>query len=759
MEVKALLGETRLLTLTGSGGCGKTRLSLQVAADMLEHYSEGVWLIELAPLANPVLVPQAVASVLRVREEAGKPLTQTLEEFLKAKTLLLLFDNCEHLLTACAQLADTLIRACPHVQVLASSREGLGIAGETIYRIPSLSLPDLRQTPTPSSLDAYEAVRLFVDRAMAALPAFAVTNANAPAVASVCHRLDGIPLAIELSAARVRSLSVEEINSKLDNRFRLLTGGNRAALPRQQTLRALIDWSYDLLNAQEKTLLCHLSVFAGGWTLAAAEAVGTGTDVEAWEVLDLLMSLTDKSLVVAERSDEYTRYRLLETVRQYARDRLVESGESDVVRTKHQDCYLAFAEEAKTHLIGVEQGQWLERLETEHENLRSALDWSCVEQTAEESLRLCGALWRYWRTRGYLSEGRERCERALAMPNAQEWTPRRATALNGAGNLTCTQGNYVSARVYQEESLAIRREIGDRSGISDSLHDLGNAVYASGDYALARAYFDESLTIRKEIGDRRGIAYSANGLGNVAYEQGDYTSAGAYYDESLTINREIGDQAGIGNSLNNLGNVAFEQGDYASARVFYDESLVIRREIGDRVGIGNSLNNLGNVVYAQGDYASACAYQEESLTIRKEIGDRRGIAISLNGLGNMAYKQGDYASARIYLEESLAISREAGDQAGIASSLEGFASVAARDSKLEQATALWGAAAALREQIGAPMPPNERESYEREVAEAWQVLGEEAFSTARAAGVAMTNEQAIEYALSGGNIEKIFVKE
>lgn len=421
--VETLLDKTRLLTLTGSGGCGKTRMALQVAADVLENYPDGVWLVELASLADPALVPQTIAQALSITEEPGKPLAQTLPQALKTRRLLIVLDNCEHVLDACARLVDTLIRACPTLKVLASSREGLGIAGETVYRIPSLSLPDLKHTATPSSLSMYEAVRLFVDRAVAALPAFVVTNQNAPALASLCHRLDGIPLAIELAAARARSLSVEEINNKLDNRFRLLTGGSRTALPRQQTLRALIDWSYDLLNGQERTLLCRLSVFAGGWTLAAAEQIGAGSSatakgIEDWEALDLLTSLADKSLVLVQTQGEATRYHLLETVRQYARDRLTESGESLTVRARHSDCFLTLAEEVRSKLRGSEQGQWLDVLEEEHDNLRQALTWYGEDledaEAEEKGLRLGVALQRFWGVRGHLSEGRERLGALLA---------------------------------------------------------------------------------------------------------------------------------------------------------------------------------------------------------------------------------------------------------------------------------------------------------------------------------------------------------
>jgi predicted ATPase/class 3 adenylate cyclase/Tfp pilus assembly protein PilF len=748
-EVKTLLGKNRLLTLTGSGGCGKTRLGLQVAAEVLENYPNGAWLVELAPLADLTLVPQAVASVLGVREEAGKPLVQTLVETLKVKRLLVVLDNCEHVLDACARLVDALLKNCPHVRVLASSREGLGIAGELTYRIPSLSSPDPRQAVTGESVGQYEAVQLFIERALFHLPTFAVTNQNAPALAAVCHRLDGIPLAIELAAARVRSLSVEEINSKLDNRFRLLTGGSRTALPRQQTLLALLEWSYNLLNEEEKALLYRLSVFAGGWTLEAAEAVGIGPNVEDWEVLDLLMSLVDKSLVVAEQEHGHTRYRLLETVRQYARYRLLEigEGESEAVQERHRDFFLAMAEAAEPNLAGPEQGEWLNRLEAEHENLRAGLEWSLKEGNTTEGLRFCGALQRYWMIRGYLSDGREWCKRSLERAEAQERTRERAKTLNGAGALAYYQGDYASARGYHEESLTIQREIGNRKGIAASLNNLGNVANAQGDYASARTYHEESLVIEREIGDRNGIAASLNNLGNVANAQGDYASARGYHEESLAIRREIGDRQGIATSLNNLGNVAHNQGDYASARHYWEESLAIRREIGDRQGIATSLNNLGYMANIQGDYASVRGYLEESLAIRREIGDRKGIAASLNNLGLVAYHQGDYTSARGYLEESLTIKREIGDQRGIADSLEAFAGLAADQENPERAARLSGAAEALREEMGLPLAPNEKEEYDRDVAQVRQGLGEVAFAAAWEEGRAMTMEHAVEYAL------------
>jgi predicted ATPase len=535
-EIKSLLAKTRLLTLTGSGGCGKTRLSLQVAAEMLEKYPDGIWLVELAPLADPSLVPQTVASVLGVKEEVGKTLTQTLREYLKPKTLLLLLDNCEHLLDACARLTDTVLTHCGHVQMLASSREGLGIAGEQTYRVPSLSLPDPKQTLTPEILSQSEAVQLFLERATLIESTFVLTPQNAGSVGQLCVRLDGIPLALELAAARVRSLSVEEINARLDNRFRLLTGGSRTALPRQQTLRALIDWSYDLLNEQEKALLCRLSVFAGGWTLAAAEAVGAGEVIEDWEVLDLLTSLADKSLVVAEQSEGQTRYRLLETVRQYARDRLRESGEGEAVQERHQAFFVVLAEETEPQLRGPEQQLWLERLETEHDNLRVALEW----RGDEASLRLAGALERFWYVRGHFSEGRAWLGSAFSATAGLGRTAMRAKALNGAGALASSQGDYVSTRTLHEEALAIQRELGNRRGIANSLSGLGSVAKDQGDFALARTMYEEALALRRELGDRWGIAYSLESFAALTSVQEQAQRAARLWGAAQALREAIG---------------------------------------------------------------------------------------------------------------------------------------------------------------------------------------------------------------------------
>jgi predicted ATPase/transcriptional regulator with XRE-family HTH domain len=439
-EVVALLGRVRLLTLTGSGGVGKTRLALVVAGDLVDQYPAGVWLVELAALAEPGLVPGTAAQILGVREEVGRPLTASIADHLKEKRLLLVLDNCEHLVAACAALASALLRTCPHLHILATSREALEVAGEHRYRVPSLPVPDLTHLPPPERLVESAAVALFLARAQERRADFALTAQNAQAVAQVCVRLDGIPLAMELAAARVDSLSVEGIAARLDNRFRLLTGGARDALPRQRTLRATLDWSYDLLSEPEQALLDRLAVFAGGWTLAAAEAVCVGEGVEGWEVLDLLGSLVNKSLVQTEEAGGEVRYELLETVRQYGQERLAVAGGAAAVRDRHLAWCLALAEKAAPHLTGPEQGGWLTRLETEHDNLRAALV-SARETGADElGLRLAAALSHFWYIRSYCSEGRGWLEAALAR-GGSAWPTARARALNGAGNLARQQGD------------------------------------------------------------------------------------------------------------------------------------------------------------------------------------------------------------------------------------------------------------------------------------------------------------------------------
>jgi predicted ATPase/DNA-binding SARP family transcriptional activator len=710
--LKGYLQDTRLLTLTGTGGVGKTRLAIQVAQEVIANFPEGVWFVDLSSLFDAKVVPQSIATVLGVREQPDKTLLTSLGDYLQQKHLLLILDNCEHLLDASAVVIDALLQRCASLQVLTTSRQPLGLTGEATWQVPSLALPSASSLSAASwdmvSMMQYEAIQLFVERAMLASPTFRLHPQNVRAVAEVCTRVDGLPLALELAAARVRALSVEQIAVRLEDRFHLLTGGSRTALPRQQTLRALIDWSYDLLTEAEKSLLVRLWVFAGGWTLEAAEQVCAGEGIEAWDVLDLLTALVDKSLVGYEEQEGQARYHLLETIRQYARDRLVESDASEKWRLMHRDYFLNLAEAASRKLMGPEQGQWIQRLEVEHDNLRTVLDF-CLDAPdgVQTGLQLAGALQRFWMIHGHLSEGRERLSAMLARPEAQEHTQVRSKALNGLGSLAWMQG----------------------------------------DYAAARSLYEECLTLNRELGDKQGIAVSLGNLGLIALEQSDYPAARSLQEESLAIKRDLGDKHGIASSLMNLGNVIGEQGDYAAARSLYEECLTLNRELGDKQGTAVSLGNLGLIALEQSDYPVARVLFEESLTLRRELGDKHGIAISSGNLGLVAIKQKDYPAAHVYVQECLTLNWKLGDKRNTASVLECCAVLAHRQQQPERATRVRGAAGAHPESTGLPVPPNAREEQEHDMASLRETLGEGAFGAIWAQGQAMSREQAVAYAL------------
>jgi predicted ATPase/class 3 adenylate cyclase len=747
-QVKDLVRSTRLVTLTGAGGAGKTRLALQASADLIDDFAHGVWFVDLAALGDERLVPQAVATVLGVRERPGAAIADALVEAMGDRELLLVLDNCEHLIQAAAALSQRMLSAAAGVRILATSREALRIPGEVTYRVPSLAAPGPR---TPAHIDAlaqYAAVQLFIDRARAVQPSFHVDDANAPAVASICYQLDGIPLAIELAAARVRSLTVTEVNDRLGQRFRLLTSGARTALPRQQTLRALIDWSFDLLNASERALLCRVACFAGGWTADAATAVATDAPMVADEVPDLLSALADKSLVVAEDRGGATRYRLPETVRQYARERLLELGEDARCRRRHFEWFLSLVLEAEPRLTGPEQKGWLDRLEAEHDNLRAALEWAAAADGARANgLRLAGNLFWFWYVRGYLGEGRAWISGFLAAaPDADASV--RAKALQNGGSLAWQQGDYTAARALHEEALALWRALGNRMSEAVALNNLGLVARDSGDLRSAESLWEQSVAIHREIGNPKGVADSLSNLGIVAKDRGDYALARDRYRGSLAIRREIGDQRGIAMALNNLGAAAFLEGDYESSRPLFVEGLAIRRELGDRRGIASSLNNLAIAAFRQRDYAAAGPLFEEALTIRTELGDKQGIGICLCDMGLMASQQGNAATAFERLSKSLAIARDIGDRDLIAACLAGLAEVALAMNEPARACRVWGTAERLREEIDTPLPPSDRPEHERQVAAARTALGSDAaFTRAWQEGRDMTQAQAVDYAL------------
>jgi len=607
-EVADLVTHARLVTLTGPGGCGKTRLALEVAATLVDACPDGVWLVELAALADPALLPRAVAAALGLSEQPKQPLLATLSAFLRARDLLLVVDNCEHMLGACAGLVAALLSACPHLRVLATSRERLAALGERLYLVPSLATPDPTDPPSPERLATYEAVRLFLERAGARCPGLTLTAANAGAVTRICAWLDGLPLAIELAAARVGVLPVEGIASRLDDRFRLLTGGPRTALPRQQTLRATIDWSYVLLGPVEQALFARLAVFAGGWTLEAAEAVcaeDDGADAEG-TVLPPLGDLVDKSLVQTRATPDTLRYGFLETVRAYARERLEASGEGARAARRHAAYYLALAERAEPALWGPDQALWFRRLDAEQGNLRAALTWALAHDDVVSALRIAGALWRFWLYHGdyagwrYLVDAGLAREMGTAVP-----ADVRAKALYAAGWLAFHQGDFVGATTLNEESLRLSLARGDPLATRHALIGLGKAAHELGRPADAIPLLQEAVDICRALGGTPFLAPSLFSLGLALAAVGEAVRADKIIEEAHALFRAQGEKYIATEAARHLAYNALSRGEGERARALFGESLRVARETGHRLGLVYSLEGVAAACAAGGDAARA----------------------------------------------------------------------------------------------------------------------------------------------------------
>jgi predicted ATPase len=540
-EVERELVMTRLLTLTGVGGSGKTRLALEVARVLLEAYPDGVWLVPLAPLSEEGLVPKAVAEALGVPERPAEPLSDTLADVLRDRRLLLILDNCEHLLEATARLVDKVLDSCPRLRILATSREGLGVEGEMRRPVPPLSVPEPQGAPSSEELEAYESVRLFVERARGRDPSFSLSPHNSLAVAEICRRLEGIPLAIELAAARVDTLSLEQISERLGSSLELLTHGGRTAEPRHRTLKGTLDWSYELLSEDEKKLFGRLSVFAGGWTLEASEAVGSGEGIKEGEVLDLLSGLVEKSLVLAESPEQGgVRYRMLEPIRQYAREKLDEGGEGEEVRHRHATFFLALAEDAGPSLQGPEDIEWLERLEAEHDNMRATLSWALERGKAELALRLGGALGMFWHAHGDLGEGRKWLEAALAK---DDWASMaaRIKALEALFWLAFDQWDHDRAAAVAQEGMELgaEAEIGSRLAASLRIM-LAGPAWVGGDYERGKELLEESLAISREADDKVMVVEGLLQLAGATDGLGDTAGAKKICEEGIALCREVG---------------------------------------------------------------------------------------------------------------------------------------------------------------------------------------------------------------------------
>ncbi|MGH2349054.1 MAG: tetratricopeptide repeat protein [bacterium] len=739
-DVGRLFSTTRLLTLTGPGGCGKTRLALQAAAELVDEFADGVWLVELAALTDPGLVTQAAAGVLGMREETGRPLGASLADAVRSKRLLLILDNCEHLIDASARLAESLLVASSGLKVLATGREPLGIAGEMIYRVPSLAVPDVSQQLTPPDLNKTEAARLFVERAAFARPDLRLTDADAPAVARICVALDGIPLAIEMAAARLRTLSVGQIAQRISDRFGLLTGGSRTALPRQQTLQAVLDWSYELLTDAERAALRALSVFPAGFTLEAAEDVCAGPRIRRGQVLHLVGQLVDKSMITAETHAADARYRMLQTVRQYGLERLVQEGEAAEIRARQLASCLRLV--TSLNMADRPEHEWVPVLDLEHDNLRAGLAWGLEGGNILSVLRLAAGLAPFWLVRGYWSEGRRWLEAALTAgisldPEVQ------ARGLLGLARIAEYQGDYGDAKTFSEAGLALQQHLGDSREVAGALRTLGNIAYARSDYGAARTLYEESLVYGRATRDPRIIAATLINLAIVAEHQAEYARAAALGRESLDLFRSVDDRRGTAFALHVLGLLAIDQGDHDGSAPLFEESLQLRRDLGDRRGISGSLHSLGLIARAHGDLTRAQALHEESLTLRRDLGDKQGVGASLSSLAAIARDRGDPDAARHLWQESLALRQSIGDQAGIAECLERLAAIAPDPA---DAVRLFGAAAALRELIVAPGSPDNQEIIRQEIERLRPQLGDVLFDAAWQEGRRMPQTQAISLA-------------
>jgi predicted ATPase/class 3 adenylate cyclase/predicted negative regulator of RcsB-dependent stress response len=820
-EVKRLLSSSRLVTLTGPGGTGKTRLALQVAGELLESYPDGVWFVELAPLADAALIPATTVASLRINNMPGLPHRQALFEFLRSKSLLIIFDNCEHLIESCADFIEELLRACSGLRIMATSREILGATGETNFRCPSLSIPDLRKLPDSMETCTSEAMHLFIDRATSADPSFTVTPQNLRLIAQISQRLDGIPLAIELAAARMRMLSLEKIAARLDDTFRLLTGGSRTALPRQQTLRACIDWSYNLLSPAERTLFLRLSVFAGGFSLDAAENVcadpavvahiqpdslGASEELaylEEEDILDLLTQLVDKSLVqVAIEMEDDHRYRQLETIRAYSRERLFESGRSRFVRDRHLAYYLLLAEEAEPYLRTGDQVHWLDLLETELDNLRYAMEWS-LSGKALAGLRLASALRWFWHIRGYASEGVEWIERLLesdraavnALVDEHERTAAQkdkdrllthANALSTAGILMdlhyeierglplleesdkiCLQlgdagrlGHAVNliymsnSRLsweqrydYIQQALTILREANDRFHLSEALMFLSHLNFDKNNYEAARPFLEESLKLREELHDLDGMGIIYTDLATLEFRLGHYDAATRYFEEARGYFEAVKNKRLITYMESSLGTVAMVQGDYETAKDRYQVVIRLGEETGNRFVIGQGLHDLGLLAWEKGDYDQAEEKYRELLRLCYEYKSDPNIAYTLTGLAIVKVSQGDHQQAQELLMEAIQVYKNWSEGTfGQNFSFQVvmiFGLIQYARSQFENAARLFSLVSSSPVWNVKLMTPRQRSEFDRELAEVRAALGQAAFEAAWVAGQSLTVEEAI----------------
>jgi predicted ATPase/DNA-binding SARP family transcriptional activator/Tfp pilus assembly protein PilF len=743
--LQSLLTSTRLITLTGAGGIGKTRLAIAVAEQRAADYSEGVWFVEFASLLDGSRVAQVVASALGLMEEAEQTPEQALLRHLKSRRLLLILDNCEHLIEPCARLAERLLTSCPGLTILATSRQSLGVSGERLWHVPPLSLPEPEgsaRSPEGEPVPTSEAVCLFRDRAAFIAPSFAITSSNRAAVAQICRLVEGIPFAIELAVAWLRVLTVEQLAARLSASLRLLSESHQAAYPHQQTLRATLDGSYSLLEEAEKRALARLTDFAGGCTLEAAEALCSEREAASGQVLGLLSRLVDKSLVVFAEEDGQARYQLLEITREYAAERL-SPEETALLQRRHADYFLQCAEKSlEDEDIWALSARWYRRVGRDYENYHAALLRFEREETGTaKGLQLAAALRPYWEKRGLVREGRSYLTRLLAR-TPPEVTPVRAGALYGAGALALDQSDPASACTLFREALAISRALGNRQEEADTCSQLGVAYRELGEYAAARTILKEALAIRRRLDDRVGLLPVLTALGNVARDQGDYATADACYTECLELSRASGQTIGLAYAWKALGSLAFDQGRYEAAEDLHRRSLASFRELEHLWGVAFALSQLGALALVRKEVAQARCDLEQSLAIWQRAEDRWGIACVSLHLGRASQQEGDTVQARALYQESLRIVETLGNGRLICEWLEQLGGLSVQEGRYEHAALLLSAAESARKTLGTPLPPSACAASEDAVAAARHALGDARFFAIWQRGGALSLEQA-----------------
>jgi predicted ATPase/class 3 adenylate cyclase len=728
-DVKQALNTYRLVTLTGSGGVGKSRLGLQVGMQSLADFSDGVWLVELAAVTDPALILSTFLSIFNLREDTHRNALDLLTDHLREKNILLLLDNCEHLIDACAQVSASLLQSCSNLRILASSREPLGISGEFTYRVPSLHIPDMGNLPPLDQLAKTDSIRLFLERAVAAKPDFALTQGNASSLVQICSRLDGIPLAIELAASRVKVLSPEQIAARLDDRFRLLTGGSRAALPRQQTLRATIDWSYSLLSDAEKLLFRRLAVFAGGWTLEAAESVcgieqspayyfaaKKGITVDRFDVLDLLTRLVDKSLIFMEETAVGIRYHRLETIRQYSRERFFETDEVETVLDRHLAYFVQFSEQVDEKLKGSDELEWQSRMATEQDNLRTALDWG-LNKNPDSALRIAGAANLFWTASGYSAEG-------------FRWTQK---ALEQVDKSPLSSGTSVEQRLIAR---------------AKALRGLTRLYLSLGDNAKAKQAAEESVALYRQSQDRRGLAFALVVLAYPLEFLGLRNQAEAALHESYSIAQGEEDVYCICRSLNRLARVVVQlYEDPALSQQYVEQALRLAREAGLRSQEAQASEILGFIAIHKNEYDTARAYLIESMRLYEQIGSTFNVTLEKSNLAHLERKLGNYADALEYYRQTIPVFRDIGQTGAVAHQLECFGFIALAQNQNERAVHLFAAANALRERSGTPMTPDEQSYFDEQLNRLREQMDSLLFRSSWRKGRGLKMEQAIELAI------------